>query len=143
MKPNSFLDNCALPLGLCLGDLIAMLLFVAIGQHEHPLANASDPLRGLLSTMGIFALPWLLAGWQLRVFPSRATLEIRLLWVRSVNAWLVAAPLAILLRAYVLGRAVVPTVFITATVLFGGLFLLGWRAVFGLAWQARVRAGRP
>jgi len=53
---------------------------------------------------------------------------------RSLNTWLVAAPIGILIRSYALGRAVIPTVFLVATLGFGGVFVLGWRALFALVW---------
>jgi len=51
-----------------------------------------------------------------------------------LNTWLVAAPIGILVRSYALGRAVIPTVFLVATLGFGGAFVLGWRALFAVVW---------
>ena len=57
----------------------------------------------------------------------------------TVQALLIALPLGIWLRALWLDRAVVPTLFISATLGFGTLFILGWRLIYGV-W--RVRAAR-
>jgi hypothetical protein len=43
------------------------------------------------------------------------------------------------LRALLLGRATIPTLFLVTTLGFGTLFLLAWRLLFGLVYQARQR----
>lgn len=123
------------PLLILLGDLIALLLFVYIGQRDHGLIDAENPLQGLLWASWAFALAWVIAAALLRALPDAATLSGRALLANGLNAWLVAAPLGVLLRAYFLGRAVIPTSFLAATLAFGGLFVLGWRLVFVLLWK--------
>ena len=133
------------PLILLLGDLLALIVFVYVGQRDHELIDEATPILGVLWTAGEFALPWIAAGWLLGAFPRGETWTTRSLLARSLNAWLVAAPLGLLLRAYVLGRAILPTVFVTATLVFGGLLMLGWRLAFALAWRVagRARSSRP
>ena len=123
------------PLLILLGDLIALLLFVYIGQRDHGLVDAESPLQGLLGASWAFALAWVIAAALLRALPDAATLSGRALLANGLNAWLVAAPLGVLLRAYFLGRAVIPTSFLAATLAFGGLFVLGWRLLFVLLWK--------
>lgn len=123
------------PLLILLGDLIALLLFVYIGQRDHGLVDAENPLLGLLWASWAFTLVWVIAAALLRALPDAATLSARVLLVNGLNAWLVAAPLGVLLRAYFLGRAVIPTSFLAATLAFGGLFVLGWRLLFVLLWK--------
>lgn len=123
------------PLLILLGDLIALLLFVYIGQRDHGLVDAENPLQGLLWASWAFALAWVIAAALLRAMPDAATLSGRALLANGLNAWLVAAPLGVLLRAYFLGRAVIPTSFLAATLAFGGLFILGWRLLFVLLWK--------
>ena len=123
------------PLLILLGDLIALLLFVYIGQRDHGLIDAENPLQGLLWASWAFALAWVIAAALLRALPDAATLSARALLANGLNAWLVAAPLGVLLRAYFLGRAVIPTSFLAATLAFGGLFVLGWRLLFVLLWK--------
>lgn len=122
---------------LLAGDLIALFLFTYIGQRQHGLLAERQPLPGLLLTTGILAAPWVVAGWALGAFPRRGPLAVRSLLGRSLNAWLVAGPLAVLLRAYVLGRAVIPTTFVAVALGLGGAFLLGWRLVWALLWARR------
>ena len=142
MVARQFFEKHAVALALLGGDLLAVILFVYLGQRDHDLVNQTNPLWGVLSTTGIFALPWAVAGWLLGAFPAPASLTARSLLARSLNTWLVAAPLGLLLRSYLLGRAVAPISFITATYVFGGLFLLGWRVVFLLLWKVSARTSR-
>lgn len=119
------------PLFWLAGDVLALSAFVFIGQVDHNLVDTANPLWGVLEQVLIFGMPWLAAGLWLGAF-RLAEGGARAFLLRSLNTWLVAAPLGLLLRSYVLGRAVVPTNFITATLVFGGLFVLGWRVLFVL-----------
>ncbi|MDW8326064.1 MAG: DUF3054 domain-containing protein [Anaerolineales bacterium] len=114
-----------------LGDVLALSAFVFIGQVDHGLVDAANPLWGVLEQVLLFGAPWVLAGLWLGAFRFGEG-GARAFLARSLNTWLVAAPLGLLLRSYVLGRAVVPTAFISATLFFGGMFVLGWRALFVL-----------
>jgi len=127
------------PLLIVLGDLIALLLFVYIGQRDHGLVDAANQIQGLLWAGWAFALTWVIAAVLLRALPNAATLSARSLLANGLNAWLVAAPLGVLLRAYFLGRAVIPTSFLAATLGFGGLFVLGWRVFCLLLWKMAKR----
>jgi hypothetical protein len=124
------------PLILLAGDLIAVVAFVAVGQEDHGLVNEANPVLGVLLTAGEFGVPWLIAGLLLGAFRTgdRKGRPYASLLTRSLNTWLVAAPIGILIRSYALGRAVIPTVFLVATLGFGGVFVLGWRALFALVW---------
>ena len=146
------------PLILLAGDLIAVIAFVAVGQRDHELVNEANPVLGVLLTAAEFGVPWLVAGLLLGAFrmgdhvgaglaPAQGDRPFRFatgtfgkghpyasFLARSLNTWLVAAPIGILIRSYALGRAVIPTVFLVATLGFGGLFVLGWRALFALVW---------
>jgi len=127
------------PLLIVLGDLIALLLFVYIGQRDHGLVDTANQIQGLLWAGWAFALTWVIAAVLLRALPNAATLSARSLLANGLNAWLVAAPLGVLLRAYFLGRAVIPTSFLAATLGFGGLFVLGWRVFCLLLWKMAKR----
>lgn len=121
------------------GDLLALLAFVYIGQRDHGLVDAANPLWGVLWTAAPFALVWLPVGIWLDIFPRGVPVNPRSLLIRSLNAWLAAAPLGVVLRAFLLGRAVIPTSFLVATLGFGGLFVLGWRAIALVVWGMYVR----
>src|SRR5574341_202316 len=133
---------------LLVGDLIAVMAFVVVGQRDHNLVNEANPVLGVLVTTVEFVAPWAVAGWLLGAFrvgdhvgaglaPAQGDHTGRpyvSFLARSLNTWLVAAPIGILIRSFALGRAVIPTMFLVAALGFGGLFVLGWRAVFTLGW---------
>jgi hypothetical protein len=119
---------------LVAGDLLVLLAFVLAGQQEHELANANNPLPGALLTTGEFGVAWVVAAIGFNAFRLDNPPALRSLLSRSLSAWLVAAPLGVLLRALVLSRADIPTAFLIVVLGLGGGLLLGWRLLFGFAW---------
>lgn len=117
---------------LAAGDVAALLVFIFIGQRDH---QTYTGIRDLIQSTVIFALPWLLVGWQLDSFPPMADKNPTYLLQSGLVTWLGAAPLGILLRAYVMDKVIIPRAFLTATYVFGGLMILGWRLVFGITWH--------
>lgn len=125
---------------LMLGDIVTLLLFVYIGQADHELVDAENPVRGLLLASLPFIITWLVAATVLGTYRvSAEDLQWRVVLLRLTNAWLVAAPLGIILRAVWLDRAVIPTAFVLAALGFGGVMLLAWRAAYILVWRSRHR----
>lgn len=122
------------PLILLLGDLIALSLFVLVGQRDHETIDPTNPLLGMLPNVVAFAIPWSIAAGWLGAIRIDVPFRIVPFFARTLNAWLVAAPIGLLLRSAILGRAVIPTLFVVATLGFGALFLLGWRVVFVADW---------
>lgn len=120
---------------LIIGDLLALILFVLVGQTDHGTVNQDNPLLGLLRASWMFALLWLLAGWPLDTFPRFENWTARILMGRALVTWLVTAPLGLLLRSLVLGRLNIPTLFLAATLGFGILFLWAWRLLLILVWK--------
>ena len=120
---------------LLAGDLIALSLFVFIGQRDHETIDPTNPLLGMLPNVVAFAIPWTIAAWWLGALRIDEAFRVAPFFARILNAWLVAAPFGILLRSVFLGRAVIPTIFIVATLGFGALFLLAWRAIFRISWR--------
>lgn len=125
---------------LLLGDLVALFLFVLAGQMDHDLLPGANPLWYTLARGWPFLVVWLVAGWLGGAFrlPAGATgwPLLRALGGRALHGWLIAAPLAVVLRALVLGRSTIPVLFFLTTLGFGALFLLLWRLFFGLAYGA-------
>jgi hypothetical protein len=72
---------------------------------------------------------WLAAAWLLGAYP-RGNLSVRGLLARSLTAWLVAAPLATLVRALALGRVMIPAPFLLVTLTLPAALLLLWRLAF-------------
>ncbi|MFQ5576002.1 MAG: DUF3054 domain-containing protein [Anaerolineae bacterium] len=137
--PQRPTENRIFSLILPVGDIIALLLFMSLGQRDHNTVDPVHPVLGLLVLTAEFVLPWIVAGWLLGAFPRRKVPGRGTFLARSLNAWLVAAPLGLLLRAFVLSRAVIPTLFMVVTVGLGGMFVIGWRLIF---FEVRRAAGR-
>lgn len=116
---------------LLAGDLIALLLFVLLGQADHGTINTSNPIAGALRNVVSLAVPWLVLAWLLRAYP-RTTPALPGFLGRSALAWVIAAPIGLLIRMLWLGRGGIPIPFLLVTLAAGGLFLLGWRLIYWL-----------
>lgn len=109
---------------------------------DHELLPDANPLWYTLTRALPFIAVWLAGGWLAGAFRLPAPGRWLTLWTlggRALLAWLLAAPLGLLLRALLLGRATIPTLFFAATLGFGALFLLVWRLLFGLVYASRQR----
>jgi hypothetical protein len=132
--------NNTLPrLILLLGDIIAILLFVLIGQQDHGTTDVSNPILGLLRSAFPFLLTWVIVAPIVRAYPAAEDITLRALLVRGLNAWLIAAPLGLMLRAFLFERGGIPAIFMLLTLLVAGAFILIWRALFGFVWQRRFK----
>lgn len=120
---------------LLAGDWLALGLFVVLGQLEHSLLDENAVSR-LLRGMAEFVLPWSVVAFVMRAHLWLAEQTAVDFLARSLNAWLVAAPLALVIRAMLRGQATIPVLFILVTVGLGGVFLLAWRAIY-VIWQRR------
>ncbi len=129
---------------LVVGDLLAFLLFGALGRASHGLEVSLGTAVGAASP---FALAWLGMGLLLGTLrPERAArpLEaIKWAWLTWGGAW----PVGLLLRSWILQR---PIVWTFALVVLGtNLVILGlWRAAYGWlagrqGWARAATAGRP
>lgn len=121
------------------GDGLALLAFVAVGQRDHALVEAANPLGRLMLVTACFVFPWVVAGWRLGAFPAGDRVTARALFAHGLNTWLVAAPLGMLLRAFALGSVVIARAFILVGLGFGGLFLLAWRLIFWWLWRKAAK----
>ena len=124
------------------GDMLVLFVFVVAGQREHELTNVNNPLLGILLTTGEFTVAWIAAGVWFGAFRRDHPPALRAFMRRSLNAWLVAAPLGTLVRALVLGRADIPAAFLVVVLVLGGAMLLGWRLLFMSVWT-KTYSGSP
>jgi hypothetical protein len=125
------------PLILLIGDVLVLLLFVFLGERDHNIAGDQPLARWLLTTFE-FALPWVVAAWVLGAYPSGDAIMPRALLLRSMNAWLIALPLALLLRSLINGTGTIIALFMIVALTLGGAFMLIWRLVFALLWRRRT-----
>lgn len=118
---------------LVIGDLLALLAFVLVGQADHQTVNTANPLLGALPNVISLAIPWLILAVVLRAYPRGATAPALPSFLgRSALAWFIAAPIGLVIRMLYLGRGSIPIPFLLVTLAAGGLFLLGWRLIFWL-----------
>ena len=114
---------------LLIGDWLVLLLFVFIGQRDHEMAVVGS-LPSLLVTTLALGLPWTAAAWALGALRPPAGAGWRPWLGRVAAAWLIAAPLGLLLRALVRGQAAIPVPFMLVILGLGLLFILGWRGIY-------------
>lgn len=120
---------------LLIGDWLALGLFVFLGQLDHGIVSA-NPLPRLLITSSEIGLPWTAVVLLWGAYKLPPDMTARTFFGRSLTAWLVAAPLALLLRAYLHGQAAIIVIFVVVTMGLGGAFLLIWRGLYFLIWQS-------
>ena len=106
-------------------DCCCVLAFVVIGRASH---SDGESLGGIASTAWPF-LAGLLVGWAM----VRAWRRPAALAPAGVGAWLGAAGLGMVLR--VVGGQGTAVAFVLVALAFLGLFLLGWRLAFRLAFR--------
>ncbi len=118
---------------LAAGDLLALLAFVLVGQADHQTLSAANPLLGALPNVASLAIPWFVLAFLLRAYPRGASAPALPGFLgRSALAWVIAAPIGLVIRMLLLGRGGIPIPFLLVTLAAGGLFLLGWRLLFWL-----------
>jgi hypothetical protein len=61
---------------------------------------------------------------------------------RSLNAWLIALPLALLLRSLINGTGTIIALFMIVALTLGGAFMLIWRLIFAVLWRRRATQTR-
>lgn len=121
---------------LIVGDMLAFLLFGALGRESHGLLVTLETAAGAAYP---FALAWLVVGLFLGTLrPERAARPldaVKWAWITWVAAW----PVGHFLRSMILQRPVIVTF---ALVTLGtNLLILGlWRAAY--AWLMGRRAGQ-
>lgn len=112
-----------------LGDWLALLLFVVLGQADHAMLGLAA-LPSLLITSVSLILPWTAAAYLLGAYAYSPRLRWPVWLGRALTAWLVAAPLGLMLRAFLRGQATIIVVFMAVAMTLGGLMLLAWRALY-------------
>ena len=116
------------PWWLLAGDWLVLLLFVLIGQRDHAISGPGA-LPSLLNTAFSLGLPWTVAAFVLGAYRLRPLPGWQVWLGRALNAWLVAAPLGLVLRALLRNQDAIPVIFILIAMSIGGLMIVGWRAL--------------
>jgi hypothetical protein len=116
---------------LVVGDLIAFVVFAALGRETHNEATSPDAIGQTLWTALPFALGWFLVAPWLGAF-KRAGAERPLQMLRRTEiAWLASWPVALLLRwAFTPNHHIPPLAFVIVALLANAVILGVWRTVF-------------
>ncbi len=112
---------------LILGDMIAIAIITVIGFATHAEMDISFLPRMAASFFPVLVGWFLLAPW-FGLFDKQVTSNSKLLW-RIALAVAFSAPLAVILRASLLGTAALPlfTLILGSTTAFG---MFVWRALY-------------
>ena len=122
---------------LIVGDLLVLLSFVAIGRNSHALSLAD--LSAVLLTALPFVLGWFAIAPWFGLYNAGLNRNLKRMLPRLAATWIIAVPVANIIRAYLLGRpipgGIAPT-FVLVSLGFIGLMMLLWRAGYSW-WQQR------
>ncbi len=112
---------------LILGDIIAIAILTFIGFATHGETDVSFLPRMATTFFPVLVSWFLIAPW-LGLFDGQVISNLKSLW-RILLAMLFVAPLAVILRATMLGAAALPffTLILGSTSAFG---MLVWRALY-------------
>jgi len=117
---------------LATGDLLAIFLFVAVGEYTHGYNPLVDVGR-VAGTFAPFLIGWLLLAGAAGLYASDAPTTLgRTLGVTLVS-WILAVVVAQALRATSLFHGNAALAFAVVSVLIGGALLCLWRGAAALA----------
>ncbi len=124
------------------GDILVLLIFTWVGRESHSLPGGD--IIAALTTAIPFILSWFLVAPWFGLFRIEVSQSWRRLVPRLLLAWIVAGPLAALLRALFLGRpipeGIIPN-FVLITTGVAGLMMLIWR--LGYLWWTHHTSSQP
>jgi Protein of unknown function (DUF3054) len=124
---------------LVIGDLLCFLIFVAFGRSSHGEASGFAAIPQIIVTALPFIAGWFLVSPFVGVFRQKILAQPRSMVMRTAVAWLLAWPVALLLRGIFVDHGVPPLNFAIIVLLFNMLLLLIWRWPFALNNQMRKR----
>ncbi len=117
---------------------IVIFTFFALTGHETHTPDDPNPIVNALPTLLPFVSVWLAITPFGRIYRSSVATNPRSALLHTLVTWLIAGPIAILVRAMVLSRPSIPWPFVAVTLGFVGTLLLLWHG--GLAWFLARRA---
>ncbi len=121
---------------LLIGDVLAVAAFVIVGQYFHNMTAMANAALRAVEQIAAIGLPFILLAWLLSAYPVHRPAtwaEVGRLLLRSMLAFIYAAPAGLFIRAWLLGQPTVLLAFAGMALLFSALFVLGWRAIFAVA----------
>jgi hypothetical protein len=123
-------------LALLAGDIVAFLIFAALGRRSHSAVAGVGELLEVALTAAPFIIGWAAAAPWLGAFSPAAAGRPATMLRRTLASWIAALAVGAVARALLIGRFS-PLSFYAVTFLVL-LLLGGWRGAF--AWAERGRA---
>ncbi len=117
-------------LALLAGDLTCLCVFVLLGMGTHATLGGPSAWVRFAVLAGPLIAVWTVAAAGVGAQAFDPPLRWRVIWGRTLTAWLITAPLALLARAVLLGASTVVVAFALVTLAVGGGLLLAWRSLF-------------
>ena len=116
---------------LVTGDLIAFIVFAALGRETHNEATGLGAIGQTLWTALPFILGWFLVAPWLGAFTRARTERPLDMLQRTEIAWFAAWPVALLLRwAFTPDHHLPPLAFAIVALIANTVILGGWRTIF-------------
>ncbi len=119
---------------LVFGDIIVFLVFAAIGRRSH---SEVGGVLGIAVTALPFAAAWFLVAPFVGAFKRGLERNTGKFSLRTFLAWLVAWPVAMLLRGVFVDKGVPPLNFALITLISNTILLQIWRVPFSLFFKKR------
>lgn len=117
---------------LTVGDVASFLVFAAVGRSTHDEASGITALLQVAETALPFALGWFVVSPFVGAFRRSKTTGVRRMLARTELAWLLAWPVALVLRWVIAPDHSVPFSFAIVILLANAVFLGLWRTAFAL-----------
>jgi hypothetical protein len=124
---------------LVIGDMVCFLIFAALGRNSHGEASGFAAIPQIIITALPFAAGWFLVSPFVGAFRHKIMAQPRSMVIRTAVAWILAWPVAMLLRGIFVDHGVPPLSFAIIVLLFNMLLLLIWRWPFALINSLRKR----
>ena len=139
VKPTKEIPYKQAVIMLVIGDLLCFLIFVAFGRNSHGEASGFAAIPQIIITALPFIAGWFLVSPFVGVFRHKILTQPRSMALRTALAWLLAWPVAMLLRGIFVDHGVPPLSFAIVVLLFNMLLLLIWRWPLALNNSLRKR----
>jgi hypothetical protein len=122
---------------LILGDIVIFMFFAFTGRETHAPGDA-NVIVNALPTLFTFLIVWAAIALVGGVYRSGVITQPRSALLHTLIAWIIAAPIAIVIRAIILSRTAIPWQFVAVTMGLVGTLLLVWHG--GYAWYRTRRS---
>jgi Protein of unknown function (DUF3054) len=139
VKPSKEIPYKQAVILLAIGDLLCFLIFVAFGRSSHGEASGFAAIPQIIVTALPFIVGWFLVSPFVGAFRHKIMAQPRSMVICTAVAWLLAWPVAMLLRGIFVDHGVPPLSFAIVVLLFNMLLLLIWRWPFALNNKMRKR----